>query len=401
MHKIILLLTFFLSTPSLFSQQKSEPSNEIDKITAILFGGTVENLKKETKLPLIDYKANHLLFCNVVINEKTYLFLYDTGATITLVSEEIGKNEVVKGTISLKDGYDKKKEGSLITKDIYLNTICFKNTGCVVVDLQSLRKKSCLPIDGIIGDNLIQLCNWKINPIEESIYFSDIPFTAPSNSKTMDLEFYSKSIPLVNLSIDNSPFWASIDTGFSGSFSLNEAYFFKLKKSKKIDLKSGYGNYFTTIGDNTEHKIYEGTLDTIYAGKAQLTNVKTVIDIGKPSVGIKFFRDYITVFNFKEKKLLLTSIDTTTKVDDSEFNLNFGFNEQNELVVQFLWDDSEIKKQNIKIGDQIISINGINCEMIDLEKYCDIRHELKKSTTLYLTLKRNSKTFDVLVNKKE
>lgn len=402
MNKIILFLSFFLFTQSLFSQQKSDKStDENDKISSIIFGGTVENLKNETKLSLLDYKKNNLLFFNVVINEKTYLFLYDTGATITLVSDEIGKNEIAKGKISLKDGYDKKKDGSLITKDIYMNTVCFKNTGCVVVDLAELRKKSCLHIDGIIGDNLINLCNWKINPIEESIYFSNEPFVAPSNSKIIDLEFYSKSIPLVSLSIDQKPFWASIDTGFSGNFILNQEYFFKLKKSKKTTLKSGYGNYYATIGDYTEHQIYKGVLDTIYAGKEKLINIKTVIDIGKPSVGIIFFRDYITIFNFKEKKMFLTSIENPTQPDDSEFNLNFGFNDSNELIVQFLWDDSEIKKQNIKISDKIISINGINCENIDLENYCQIRHELKKSKILTLILKRNSKTFEVSITKKE
>ena len=392
-----LLVCFYIIVGN--SQQKEQSKKSIEEI---VFGGSLENQNDLNEIQLIDYKKDNLILFNVKIDGLEHIFLFDTGATISLISDEISKNEEVLSQIPLKDGLGKQKKANIITKKIEISSAFFNNIGFAVIDLNEIRKKTCLKIDGVLGANAINVCNWKINPTEEKIYFSKKSFIINDDDKqsTHNLGFYSKLVPIINISLNKKPIWVAIDTGFSECLKLNTESFDEVKNKVKNRIKKGYGNYFTTINNATNLEMNEAVIDTIGFDNQYFFNLKTLISVDKPSVGAKFLKNYITIFNINDKKISFKEIAKSTNEDYYEFNQKFILNDKNELVLNFLWDDEEISKNDLKLNDIVLSINDINCEKLDLETYCRIKDLLKHSESVSVIFKKNKEKIVILKKKK-
>lgn len=385
-----IFIVFFLINFG-YSQQGEQSKNAIEDI---VFGGSVVNNSDLNEIPLLDFKKDNLILFNGKIDGTEHIFLYDSGATISLISDEIAKDYVSLAQVPLKDGLGKQKKADIITKNIQINNAIFNNIGFAVVDLSEIRRKTCLNIDGVFGCNALTLCNWKINPIEEKIYFSKNSFPMYDINNTHNLELYSKLLPIINISLNKKNIWIAIDTGFSESLKLNNESLTDIV-NKKAKIKKGFGNYFTTINSATNLEIKETIIDTISLDKQLFFNLKTLISIDKPSIGVKFLKNYITTLNFKDKKICFSEIRKSTKEDYYEYNFKFILNNKNELVINFIWDD-ESDKSDLKINDVVYSINNINCENLDFENYCKIKEILKTEDTVNITFKKNKEKIIML-----
>ena len=89
-----------------------------------------------------------------------------------------------------------------------------------------------------------------------------------------------------------------------------------------------------------------------------------------------FLKKYIILLNNTEKKICLSEITSSSSQKfDLEYSIKVSVNKKNQLFVSFLWENEETKSQNIKIGDIILYVNGINCENISEETFCKIKTE--------------------------
>lgn len=358
------LFLFLAITLNSFSQEKKI------SLESIILGGKLENLNGVNKTSYKEFQYSDVMLINVTIDSKALLFLYDTGSPISLISDEIAKNDNVLMQIPLKDGLGKEKKGDVIIKNLLINEVSFNNIAFATMDFKELNKKSCLKIDGILGANAIKLCNWKINPLEQTISFSNTPFNN-KDSKIFNVEYYKGLVPIVNVSINNKNVWASVDTGFDKCFKLNDSFF--LNNNKVVE---GHGNYFNTINDESEQKIKKTITDTIKIGNISFSNLKTLVLNDKSSIGMGFLKKYIILLNNTEKKICLSEITSSSSQKfDLEYSIKVSVNKKNQLFVSFLWENEETKSQNIKIGDIILSLNGINCENISEETFCKIKTE--------------------------
>ena len=358
------LFLFLAITLNSFSQEKKI------SLESIILGGKLENLNGVNKTSYKEFQYSDVMLINVTIDSKALLFLYDTGSPISLISDEIAKNDNVLMQIPLKDGLGKEKKGDVIIKNLLINEVSFNNIAFATMDFKELNKKSCLKIDGILGANAIKLCNWKINPLEQTISFSNTPFNN-KDSKIFNVEYYKGLVPIVNVSINNKNVWASVDTGFDKCFKLNDSFF--LNNNKVVE---GHGNYFNTINDESEQKIKKTITDTIKIVNISFSNLKTLVLNDKSSIGMGFLKKYIILLNNTEKKICLSEITSSSSQKfDLEYSIKVSVNKKNQLFVSFLWENEETKSQNIKIGDIILSLNGINCENISEETFCKIKTE--------------------------
>ena len=358
------LFLFLAITLNSFSQEKKI------SLESIILGGKLENLNGVNKTSYKEFQYSDVMLINVTIDSKALLFLYDTGSPISLVSDKIAKNDNVLMQIPLKDGLGKEKKGDVIIKNLLINEVSFNNIAFATMDFKELNKKSCIKIDGILGANAIKLCNWKINPLEQTISFSNTPFNN-KDSKIFNVEYYQGLVPIVNVSINNKNVWVSVDTGFDKCFKLNDSFF--LNNNKVVE---GQGNYFNTINDESEQKIKKTITDTIKIGNISFSNLKTLVLNDKSSIGMGFLKKYIILLNNTEKKICLSEITSSSSQKfDLEYSLKVSVNKKNQLFVSFLWENEETKNQKIKIGDIILSVNGINCENISEETFCKIKTE--------------------------
>ena len=130
--------------------------------TAIRYGETIEKPFSETVKTEI---SNGLIIVPVEIDGKSYRFLFDTGATLS-ISEEIQQKmaykEVSKGM--LVDSDNNRNKVSYVQVDkILIGKIPFTKQTAFVADFTKNPLIACLNIDGIIGANLMRYCHWTID----------------------------------------------------------------------------------------------------------------------------------------------------------------------------------------------------------------------------------------------
>ena len=144
---LILSSTFLIScgsTKQLFDYGSVKTSNQIETIK-------ISNI-------------NNLPICKVLIGEKEYNFLIDTGAP-TVIPNEIFQRLKLKSffTEEITDANNKKrKQNFTILPEIKIDNLIFKEIGCVVMDIETPALK-CFGFDGIIGANLLAKMVWQFD----------------------------------------------------------------------------------------------------------------------------------------------------------------------------------------------------------------------------------------------
>lgn len=368
---------------------KAQNANEL------IYSGKLSTTEKNTDIPGV-FTEDGWIFIRGSIDGKEGLFLYDTGAMITVLSPEIAGTTGSANKISLEDPTGKKSDNDLILKDIRFNDFNFEKIACAVADLSSFQNQSCRKIDGIIGANLLKLANWKLEPSTGRISSSKEPFSPTFSSSGIDIGYYNKLLPLIEIFLDNKKQWVLIDTGSTSYFELNNDFIknSKLKKQKKI---TGEGISITINGQ--DRRITELLyVDEFTLQGISFKNLPTLISKDKPIIGSKFFNGVTTIFNFSENKLYLDSHKELVVFNSlKNFDMNFCLNEKNQLVVCFLWDKSN---SGIKYGDQVIKINGKSIDILNHEDYCLIKQNIFEQDNIDVTVRSDGKEVSFNLTKK-
>ena len=167
MKAYFILFVLFFSSISLNTLAQKENYKVIDtsRISYLSIGND-----SIVSLPIV-YKKDGVILFTVTIDGKEYVFAFDSGATTCLISKEISINDSSIKTITYQDGYGNENKAELILKNYKIGNSSFNNIPTIVSDLKLVNELGCIKIDGIIGANLINLCNWQIDPQKQIISF--------------------------------------------------------------------------------------------------------------------------------------------------------------------------------------------------------------------------------------
>ncbi len=348
--------------------------------------------------PII-YKKNSLVFLKVIINGKEYLFLFDTGASICLISEEIASQSAVQNTIHFTDEYENKSKANVVLQNIQIGNSSFNNIVCVVNDMKILTTLGCVKIDGIIGANLINLCNWKIDPVKNLLSFSKSTFKKQEISELeLEIKYTGNGLPLIKLNYDNTPFYTLIDFGFSDYLELNNDILKKSKKIRKTNQIKGFGIHSLTINSIIESKVSRLLIDTLRSESFTLINVPTTLNESKPKIGSSLLKRYLVKLNSLEQKLILTPlqyIDSTTL----SFPIKFGLNDLNEIIINFIWETEDTKNLGLKIGQKVIKIDNKEFNNLSNSDLCELKDQLNQKSSINITILVGNKLREVQLSK--
>lgn len=348
--------------------------------------------------PII-YKKNSLVFLKVIINGKEYLFLFDTGASICLISEEIASQSAVQNTIHFTDEFENKSKANVVLQNIQIGNSSFNNIVCVVNDMKTLTTLGCVKIDGIIGANLINLCNWKIDPAKNLLSFSKSTFKKQEISELeLEIKYTGNGLPLIKLNYDNTPFYTLIDFGFSDYLELNNDILKKSKKIRKINQIKGFGIHSLTINSIIESKVSRLQIDTLRSESFTLINVPTTLNESKPKIGSSLLKRYLVKLNSLEQKLILTPlqyIDSTTL----SFPIKFGLNDLNEIIINFIWETEDTKNLGLKIGQKVIKIDNKEFNNLSNSDLCELKDQLNQKSSINITILVGNKLREVQLSK--
>ncbi len=241
--------------------------------------------------------VNKHIFIEVMISEKKYNFLFDTGSEATLIDLEIAKEinyKLVKEIEISGSSITKKKDSLIELSGITISNLMFEKTYGVLLDLNFIKRDyENLRVDGLIGSNLMRKSKWQIDYIKKVIRISDKieKFNVSETAKKIKLYDENWGHGYVDLEMNNKKHKFIFDLGSSGKFTANHSFI------KNLNEKN-------TIISEAKQKF---ELDKITIGEIDLKEQSIVLEKNVSSlIGNAFFEDYLLTIDWEKKILFLS-----------------------------------------------------------------------------------------------
>ncbi|UFH32389.1 aspartyl protease family protein [Chryseobacterium sp. C-71] len=381
---LLLIFIFYITTFSaqgkkFFEKGEAVLKSPVEKI----------NLKFENELPLV----------SVIINGKSYQFLFDTGAP-TVISYAVYNEMNLKKKHKSKVGDSQKnKQEQIFTElpEMTIDQVVFKNIGAMVMDLQG-HEFGCLKIDGVIGASQMAKLFWRIN-------YSENTLEATTDLKNFRIEDYetvfkffslSQKTPIIESKILDKKINLTFDTGFTGSIKISDSEY----NSKNATVKSieFFGvNSVGAFGTGKPVSSYHFRPKELELAQHKFQN--EIVTTGNSSLlGNEFLKKFKFIIDWENNKIYLHRIiDTPSKMQSFGFAYRF-VNLKAKVVLVFRQKDFPIQ-----IDDEILSINETSFENLNEISSCEyLLNRVEKNTnSIKVKVKRDGKILDFTLDKKD
>lgn len=279
----ILIILCFTST-NCFSQNIKQISKK----------GFVTQKDYFVEIPF-NYIGKHI-FIEVVISDKKYNFLFDTGYEISVIDLDIAKeiNYKLKKEIELSGSSVSNQKVNLIElPNISISNVNFEKTYGMLQDLSFIKRNyETIKISGVVGTNLMRKTNWQIDYKKKVIRISDTmdKFEMPTAPKIIKMNTENWGLGYVDIQIKDKNHKFIFDIGSSGKFTANNSFIEYLNKKNTIspELKQTF------------------LVDKIKIGEIELTNQSITLEKGVSSlIGNAFFENYLLTIDWNKNILYL------------------------------------------------------------------------------------------------
>lgn len=379
---LVLLLLFNISCDA--QRQEKREKVEFSK-----------SVKTELKLGL------HIV--PVQLNGKQYRFLFDTGASTSIskaVQSELKYKVVDRGHIVDSDK-NKIRVDYVRVDSIVIEGVKFRKVKAFVADFTANPTLACLELDGILGSNMMQACNWQIDYVNQQIDFSNEAFlTEEQGVYSADFRADGQYDIIVDLKMGRATVSnMKIDYGNNSSVSIPHKVFKVLYDEKIIPeayLEAGFRQ--GGIGANpVSMERYYGYLDTLTIGDLHSTNL--TLKTGKSGlIGREFLSRYIVAINWSEKKLRFKPQESW---EDSRrtFGYSMGLNSAGHPVLFGVTENSSAAKNKLRQGMKVLRIDSV--DFTDGDGYCDYINQLEntRDKTNIVAEDASGKTYNVVLTK--
>lgn len=314
----------------------------------------------EIKLGLIVVKAK------INGSEKEYEFIFDTGAYMTLISEDLAVELNIKqrGNTPVYDSQKNKRKMKLATLDtVQLGDLKFVNKGTNIYPVPENSYLKCIAKDGIIGANIIRDCNWEIDFANKTITISN-SVLKPESGKVVKFKKTFSGKPYANFEIEgNKTKKVLLDMGSNGGFDIKTKHVRKRhQKVAKNEFVKKYDGTSQGIWGTSYDTSYTTFLDTAYLGKNKQVMfnqfpVRVKNNTGS-KVGLEALGDYHIYLNYSNRSLYLTKQyeDTATAMEEG-FGFIFSLADTS-VHIGSLYAGSPAMEAGLKVGDEITTLNG-------------------------------------------
>ncbi|OJJ20483.1 hypothetical protein BKI52_18675 [marine bacterium AO1-C] len=325
-------------------------------------------------------------------NNRTYRFLWDTGAAATVINRKVANELGLKAVSSMKvvDSRQKsRRQGIVNLGKVEIAGVKFKNIAAFVIDFPEESVISCYADGGIIGANIISRCNWTIDYETQQLTLTNSPFNLHKNTKAIPFKtnFSGKmyfQAQLMGNTINNVLF----DSGSSGGLDLNF----------KFGLKTGILKKFPSnkLIDGTTQGIYGTRIDTTYLSMIDSLKLGSQMKSGIPvefgklsdtKVGNRVLQNFKVHIDFAHKHLLLEPRNAPFE-SRLTFGVLFKRATNGKVSIGSLFQPSYAAQKGLKVGDEIIAIDDQPVKTFFKDKchFYDWQFKLDQLKQIKLTL---------------
>jgi predicted aspartyl protease len=308
------------------------------------------------------------------INGQFATLLLDTGADRSFIdygfASRVGlaltDSQVVRRVYSIE-------EGKVVRPvDIEIQSSRLADAELVAADLGSTSEALGLPIDGVLGIDLMRQFVITINYSAESVDFK--PRGRILDPGTMIKLVSFRDLYLLSVVLQGKPMNLLLDTG-SNSSAISQSGWSQLHEtSSSGSVVEGIGSPGSPSGGKFV------CIREMFIGGTMLH--KTPMRIAPESssglfsdpgftglVGNDLLRQFIVTLDLASDTLYLRK-DPLYKADTERFStigIQFAKDTSGTFKVMAVWNPSPAAKAGVKIGDQIISVNGLSADGMNLE----------------------------------
>jgi len=329
----------------------------------------VENFKESIAIEV----HRGLIFVPVEINGEKYNFLFDTGAP-TSISEQLQekyKFKVVSESHIVDTDQNRKKVDWVKIDSLKIGTIPFLDQVAFAGDFDANSILKCLNIDGIIGSNLMQFCNWTVDQDNNVLSFYSSEHLKPSKN-SVSLPFQSNSqysmhikLPIGKATVNG----VLVDYGSNGALALNNKIFSFLKKENIIH------NTYNEIGEKQSGIVGNAVpinREICLSDSVQLTNQPlndVLIKSGNNvSIGNEILSRFVVTIDWENKQLHFERGRSFQKeFPITGFSLKSDDNQK--VFIQSITEGTMAYQQGLQPDMQVIQIDTLNFEEDD--NFCD------------------------------
>jgi hypothetical protein len=392
----LLLITAVFSNCNIIRGVKIEYARDAERMMPYT------NFKREIPFKTVN---GHIVI-EATIDGKKGNFILDTGAS-TMLDEDFSNNLSLNilGKSKHKDATGKKKIlktvalNNLTIGDIAFEKIIATTGGLDIIKV--LKLKNCIDISGLIGANVMNKGVWQIDYRRQKITITDTRDSLhfPSDKKTISFDARGGAKkPVIKLKMNGIDLGDAVfDTGNNSTIGMSNktaSAFLPFKTAiKQYRYGSGaFGMYVDTsytaklpnltFGQNFE------TMHTIVTVNSHLTDLTLI--------GYQFLKDYVVAIDWKYQEI--TFYDYQPSKENPYFTFGFTPLFQNEkLIVGGIMIQSAADKAGLKLNDEILEVNGIDCRKIAHATYCDLKYT--DADTVRLTVKKGDKEVNYTLTK--
>jgi hypothetical protein len=320
-------------------------------------------------------------------SEKEYPFIFDTGS-LTIVSDSL-LNDLSSGDYKVFSSSNSGETSNAFSNRLYilnglsLGNVRFSEIGSMKLNNERWEMLNCISAYGIIGYNILESCCFQIDYSNRKITITNSAeqLSNYSNINWIKYRTDKQETPIIkaklNGDLDAELFF---DTGNNGGITLYSPDLY----SQFAGSSSGNVVSITQLptlyirGESpTAYKAlrYKATTLELLDGQSEDGKVITICNLPERNftgiVGNSFLRDYIITLDYRQKKIGYIADETTPIGQIGTFGFNY-FARNRRLFIGSIYDDSEIARKGIVVGDEISAINGINIAELPDDAFCSI-----------------------------
>ncbi len=255
-----------------------------------------------------DY-GSKLIVINVSIRGNTYPFIFDTGASSTVISRALADSLKLKSRtrITTRDSRGQKKKlpvGMLDT--LQIGGVTFYNSTAIVVDWPEPSAIECISWAGILGNNIIRHANWRIDYQRQLIELSSDTLGKEEDFFFTDMHF-AHSRPRLDIAVDSFAFEkVLLDLGSGGGIDL------QLARAKKKMGKSLKHYLRSKALDGSSEGLFGTFLDSNYILRASALHMgktrvyEPVVSLearSKSKVGNRLLENFVLYLDYTNKRI--------------------------------------------------------------------------------------------------
>jgi|GEM_PF-4518591 hypothetical protein len=320
---------------------------------------------------------DNMILVKVNIRDHAYDFIFDTGA-FTVLSDQITDNLKlirIKGPRILDSQGNKESIYFTIPDTLSLGQLQLIKPGCGTFNFSSNQELSCFSFQGILGSNVLTHSVCQIDFTRQLLIIAhDIhKVTLPDQAKKIPFRKHITGQPIIDLKVDGISIRnVIVDYGSGSGFNLASGRLIK-KIEKEHQAHATFKGYNAVglFGKKENETYYYHSPDVRLEGVSVEDEMLIISKEGISTLGVEFLKNYQVTIDFINSFLYLSPVNGEEKEPLSTYGLTPVFSD-GKLLVSGLFNPSPAQEAGIKVGDQILEVDGKDYSTVNPGEYCKI-----------------------------